>query len=241
MTNTTNKKQSIIVGTAASASLVGVIAVLLLSQSVTTFDDIEYLNLTILPEPQTANAIPIENPSCLPSTIESALASSESTDVASIKTPHTLPVGYSLRAVDHAERGWTTLFYFDESMCPFEFSPRDYALKGTISITSYYNEPTATKLVASAFVDQILNDPDNQRYAKWGPITLGGNLAGNPAVATEAYIGASLTYLNDELIEEKPLPMPAMVYFVDEKTGIEYRIVGNMPLDDLITVAESIR
>ncbi|HSB57751.1 MAG TPA: hypothetical protein VLD38_08090 [Nitrosopumilaceae archaeon] len=217
--------------------LVAIIGIIQLGPMIMTNSEIQHIQLTILPEPQNANAMPIENAGCLPSSIT---ALGEQPDI-KVRTAHVLPLGYDLKAVDYAERGWVTLFYWDNTMCPFEFNSHDYSLKGVITITKYYQDPSRGTTNASDYVNSVLSDPDNKLYAKWHTITLGGNLAGTEAVGTEPFEGKSSTYLDGKLVDEKPIPSPSMVYFIHKDDNAEYRISGNLPLDDLIKVAESIK
>lgn len=208
--------------------------------------DITHIPLRILPEPASAKAVPpAEVSGCFPSSLE-ALASKPTIPV---RTPHVLPVGYNLRAVDHISGNWVILYYWDKPMCPFEFHYTTYALKGAIVI-GIMDTSTVQKVenLDEAEYAQQLADP--AAYAKfiirdtpevnYKMLMLNGTLGGNPAAGIGPYLGKSIVYENGVIVSEEPLPSPANLFFIHQSDGTEYRILANMPLEDLVKVAESI-
>jgi hypothetical protein len=158
-----------------------------------------------------------------------------------VRIPHLLPTGYKLQAVDHIENSYLALYYWDKPLCPFEYTSRDYALKGVIVITLHYptTYPAHQQITEpKEYVQRIIEH--GKGAVDWREITLGGSMNGNIAAGVGPHNGKSIFYENGVIVKEEPISAPAKIYFIHQIDRIEYTISANMPLDDLIKVVESI-
>lgn len=228
----------------------GAIAVAVALTSVVIFDlsnqpdktgEITYLPLRILPEP--ANAVSLQAPppnigaGCLPSTLDEA----QSKVPFKIRTPHVLPIGYKLQAVDVVTGlgGWVSLSYWDKSMCPFSESLDAYVFKGVIRVNAYIPHEISQGDYVSG------NDYLNKVLP-----TLQGGLADVKSLALSGKLGVGwspftgvnrVEDINGNVIKEDALPMPGAIWMLYEQDKIEYKVVANMPVEDIAKIAESLR
>jgi len=186
-------------------------------------------SLEILPIPAGAERYPntIEPSTCTP-TFSPVLDESSKVNY-QIKTPHLLPVGYSLQGVDVvSSKGveMATLYYWDRPICNTSDLVGGPSLNGAVivRIANSLRVPdnhaemidTVNKMVPKYYMHQLM-------------------INGNPAIGYDSSTGLSTSALNGS---EDGFPYPARIFVVSNK--ILYNIEANMPLEDLVKIAESI-
>lgn len=167
-----------------------------------------------------------------------------------IRTPSYLPnENYKLIAVDivSGEGGWVTLYYWDKDECPTQDLNDLVTNEGLVRIELYLPTPDNKFDSGEKFMNYMLeayrNDKDT--IADVQAITLSNGYKG---IGWEPFIGVNKTinvkYVNgtevEEVEESKPLQMPGSIKFIYEEDKIEYTVSANLPLDELIKIAESI-
>lgn len=201
-------------------------------------EKVTFLPLTIYPEP--AHAIQPPNPApqgCFPTSFANLVTQ----PTIPVRKPTVLPIGYKLQAIDHEDKNVLTMYYWDKPMCPFDISYRDYVLKGAILIAAFYNPDTGPNFKNGTEYTSHIFAVTKDSNANYRTVTLAG-LNGNIAVGTDPFTGKS-QYLDasGNILREEPLPAPGLLYFFHETDKIEYLVEANMPLNDIIKVAESLR
>jgi len=185
-------------------------------------------SLDILPVPAGAERYPgmIEPSTCSP-TFSPVLDESSRVKY-QIKTPHVLPVGYSLQGVDVvSSKGveMVTLYYWDRPLCASDLAGGP-ALNGAIIVR------IANSLrVPENHAEMI--DAVNKAVPKYNMHQLMIN--GNSAIGYDSSSGLSTSAVD---ASEDAFPYPARVFVVSNK--MLYNIEANMPLEDLVKIAESI-
>jgi len=185
-------------------------------------------SLDILPVPAGAERYPgaIEPSTCSP-TFSPVLDESSKVKY-QIKTPHVLPVGYSLQGVDVvSSKGveMVTLYYWDRPLCTSDLVGGP-ALNGAVIVR------IANSLrVPENHAEMI--DAVNKVVPRYNMHQLMIN--GNTAIGYDPSSGLSTSAVS---VSEDAFPYPARIFVVNNK--ILYNIEANMPLEDLVKIAESI-
>lgn len=221
-------------GSIAIVATVITIQLVMISGGFSENNSLRHADLTVFENTQKADAIPVQGTECLPS----SLGDLANEITFQYKTPTVVPNGYDLQAIDHLEDNWLILYYWDQSMCPFEYTSRDFIMGGAIAVVAY---PMKDNVDASKYVNDFMGHPDRNTNANWHPITLEGNLGTQPAAGTEPFKGTVSSYVNGDLEEQTKRQAPAGITFVSQEDNVRYKIRAFMPLDDLKTVAESLQ
>ena len=187
-------------------------------------------SLDILPVPADAEKYPgMTEPSTCSPTFSPVLDESSKVKY-QIKTPHVLPVGYSLQGVDVvSSKGveMVTLYYWDRPLCGIANDlAGGPALNGAIIVR------IANSLRVPDDHAQMI-DAVNKVVPKYNMHQLMIN--GNPAIGYDSSTGLSTSAVN---ASEDTFPYQARIFVVSNK--ILYNIEANMPLEDLVKIAESI-
>ncbi len=186
-------------------------------------------SLEILPVPAGAERYPsTTEPSICTPTLSPVLDESSKVNY-QIKTPHLLPAGYSLQGVDVvSSKGveMATLYYWNKPLCNTSDLVGGPALNGAV-IVRIANSLRVTDNHAE-MIDTI-----NKMVPKYNMHQLMIN--GNPAIGYDSSTGLST---NAVTASEDAFPYPARIFVVSDK--ILYNIEANMPLEDLVKIAESI-
>jgi hypothetical protein len=188
-------------------------------------------SLSILPVPAGAEKYPdtIQSSTCSP-TFSPVLDESSKVKY-QIKTPHLLPVGYSLQGVDVVSSNgveMVTLYYWNKSLCNIgDDLAGGPALNGAV-IVRIANSLRVPE--GHAEMIQVVN----KVVPKYNMHQLVIN--GKPAIGYDSSSGLSINAVNSV---EDEFPYPARIFFVNNK--ILYNIEANMPLEDLVKIAESIK
>lgn len=187
-------------------------------------------SLDILPVPAGAEKYPgtAEPSTCSPAF--SPVLDESSKVKYKIKTPHVLPVGYSLQGVDVvSSKGveMVTLYYWDRPLCNIG---NDLAGGPTLNGAVIIRIANSLR-VPESHAEMI--DAVNKVVPKYNMHQLVIN--GNTAIGYDSSNGLSTSAVN---ASEDAFPYPARIFFVSNK--ILYNIEANMPLEDLVKIAESI-
>lgn len=180
-------------------------------------------SLHVLPTPAGAEKYPNANEPLTCSTELSPVLDESSKIKYDIMTPKILPEGYSLQGVDVISRNGVqmiTLYYWDKPLCDIakklEGGP---ALNGAIVVRiadSYKVPDTYAKMVDS--VNKMVPKYDFQKVV----------INGITAIANKP-----------SLSDTDGFPYPARIFI--QTNNMLYNIEANMPLEDLVKIAESIR
>lgn len=186
-------------------------------------------SLQILPVPAGAERYPSTTDASTCSLTFSPVLGESSKAKYQIKTPHLLPSGYSLQGVDVVNsKGveMVTLYYWDRHLCNLTNDLADVpALNGAVIVR------IANSMRVPESYAQII-DTMNKVVPKYNIHQLSIN--GNTAIGYDSGSGLSTNALNSE----DAFPYPAMIFFVSNK--MLYTVEANMPLEDLVKIAESI-
>ena len=168
-------------------------------------------------------------PHCLPKSL------SEVSTAFEVKLPdiQTMPNNYKLEGIDNVG-DWLALYYTDKTLCPFSGSMTDKINEGAVVITASQPEGIVSGL---EFQKTALNPGIENSKSVIVPVDVNGN----KGVGWEPFTGVDETKLNGEIIESSPLQMPGMVRFYDESDGTVYNIMGFQSMDELLSIAKSIR
>jgi len=188
------------------------------------------VSLDILPVPAGAESYPSTDKASTCSPTFSPVLDESSKIKYQIETPHVLPVGYSLQGVNVVNsKGveMVTLYYWNRPLCSI---PDDLAggpaLNGAIIVR------IANSLrVPESYAEMI--DTMNKVVPKYNMHQLSIN--SNTAIGYDSSNGLSTSAVNTS---EDAFPYPAMIFFVSNK--MLYNVEANMPLEDLVKIAESI-
>ena len=185
-------------------------------------------SLNVLPVPAGAEKYPDTIPSTCSPTFSPVLDESSKVKY-QIKTPHVLPVGYSLQGVDVvSNKGveMVTLYYWDRPLCNIiDDLSGGPALNGAVIVR------IANSLrVPESHAEMI--DALNKAVPKYNMHQLVIN--GNTAIGYDSSSGLSTSAVTTG----DTFPYPARIFVVSNK--ILYNIEANMQLEDLAKIAESI-
>lgn len=160
-----------------------------------------------------------------------------------VMTPHLLPVGYSLQGADYTldtnvanGAKLVSLYYWDKPLCgvstQYTGGP---VLNGAIALhVTNYPEITDTKAALQSVIDT--SEPEyNVHFVTVNEHT---------GVGWEAGTGKSIFILEDGTVVQEgtfPYPSRVMFYIPGENSNILYHIEANMPLEDILKIARSIR
>ncbi len=187
-------------------------------------------SLAILPIPAGAEKYPETTESSICSTTFSPVLDESSKVKYQIKTPHVLPVGYSLQGVGvESSRSveMVTLYYWDRPLCNvLNNLSGGPALNGAIII-----HIANSLLVPDSYAEMI--DAVNKVVPKYNVHQLVIN--GNRAIG---YDSSSGLITNAVSASKDSFPYPARIFVVSNK--ILYDIEANMPLEDLVKISGSI-
>lgn len=185
-------------------------------------------SLNMLPVPAGAEKYPTTTPSACSPTFSLVLDESSKIKY-QIKSPHVLPVGYSLQGVDVVNNKgveMVTLYYWDRPLCNIDNLTGGPALNGAVIVR------IANSLrVPENHAEMI--DAVNKAVPKYNMHQLMIN--GNSAIGYDSSSGLSTSAVD---ASEDAFPYPARVFVVSNK--MLYNIEANMPLEDLVKIAESI-
>ena len=214
-----------IVGIGSLLAFAIIVQVLIPSPSI-----IHDASLDILPVPAGAEKYPAVQPlTCSPS-FSPALDESAKIKY-QIMTPHVLPIAYSLQGADVVSNNsveMITLYYWDRPLCNIVNDlAGGPALNGAVVVR------VAESLRVPDSQAQMI-DAVNKVVPKYSVHQL--TINGNPAIGYEPSDGLSTTGISDS--SEDLFPYPARIFVVVNK--MLYNIEANMPLEDLVRIAESI-
>lgn len=188
--------------------------------------DISYdASLQVLPSPSIAEDYPVEIRPLTCSTEISPVLDETSKIKYKIMTPKLLPEGYSLQGVDVINSDgveMVTLYYWDKPLCEIAKN-----LKGGPALNGALVVRIADSLKVPESYAQVINHVNNMMPQSYVERLL---IDGIPA------IGNAPSSLTDN--EENIAPFPARIFVT--KDNMLYNLEGNMPLEDLIRIAESI-
>jgi len=188
-------------------------------------------SLNILPVPAGAEKYPdTTKPSTCSPTFSPVLDESSKVKY-QIKTPHLLPVGYSLQGVDVvSSKGveMVTLYYWDRPLCNVVND-----LSGGPALNGAVIVHIANSLRVSENHAEMI-DAVNKVVPKHNMHQL--TINGSPAIGYDPSSGLSISAANTSA---DTFPYPARIFFVNNK--ILYNIEANMPLEDLAKIAGSIK
>jgi len=186
-------------------------------------------SLDILPVPVDAEKYPdTTQPSTCSPTFSPVLDESSRVKY-QIKTPHILPVGYSLQGVDVVSSNgveMVTLYYWDRPLCNIVND-----LSGGLVLNGAVIVRIANSLRVPENHAEVI-DAVNKVVPKYNMHQLVIN--GNPAIGYDSSSGLSTSAVTTE----DTFPYPARIFVVNNK--ILYDIEANMSLEDLVKIAESI-
>ncbi|MFQ5969090.1 MAG: hypothetical protein ACE5J2_01155 [Nitrososphaerales archaeon] len=187
-------------------------------------------SLDVLPVPAGAEKYPAVEPlTCSPNF--SPVLDEGSKIKFQIMTPHFLPIGYSLEGVDVVSNNsveMITMYYWDRPLCNASELSGGPALNGAVVVR------IAESLRVPDSQAQMI-DAINKIVPKYSVHQL--TINGNPAIGYDPSGGLSATGISDASVGL--FPFPARIFVVVNK--MLYNIEANMPLEDLVRIAESIK
>jgi hypothetical protein len=142
----------------------------------------------------------------------------------------------SLQAVDE-NIDLVTMYYADFSLCPFQESLDSFLQKGGVIVTISkpdrdYKDSTEFQELQLAYYTsnpEIVADVkpievNSYKGVGWGP-----------------YEGASVLKIDGKVVESTPFPGSGTVRFYNEMDGTVFLIKADRPLDQILTIAESMK